>query len=343
MRNLHIFDVSGVVYYGTTGSAASNIANTFRKFPIGGIKTLMSRLAMALAENGDVLLAFDSRSFRKDLLDVYKGDRVPNRSVSAQLDFLYDQLAKAGVPVAKYDTYEADDIISWAVKDYVSAYDYITICSNDHDVAHNVQNKVIMKPFSRNDAIISAINFEYTVQKGKRIQFNTISAYKVFMGCSSDRIAVFKSAKYNSESLYRCFLNFLREHNLDGNYGATTDKKTLAIFINTSGLFTESEKEELYKRIDLVYPAEKPACISLRPVNKNMLDLSSIADILIMCRDRASVKNLGVAYFDLSDSFLHLLDSYSQSLNSGAYSVDRNLEVDPSYELDSATFFLKEF
>ena len=49
MRNLHIFDVSGVVYYGTTGAVASNIANTFRKFPIGGINTLMSMLAMALA------------------------------------------------------------------------------------------------------------------------------------------------------------------------------------------------------------------------------------------------------------------------------------------------------
>ena len=41
------------------------------------------------------------------------------------------------------------------------------------------------------------------------------------------------------------------------------------------------------------------------------------------------------------------VDSYVKSIydlvRTGAYSVDRNLEVNPSYEVDSEMMFLKEF
>lgn len=342
MKNLHIFDVSGVVYYGTTGSVANSSAGMFRKFPIAGIKPLMTRLSMTLAEGDDVLLAFDGGTFRKELLPTYKGNREPNRSVGAQIDFLYDQLAKAGIPVVRVDGYEADDVIYWAVCENINKYDAITIHSNDHDVAHNVQCKVSMKPFSRDDAIITNANFEYTVQRGKKVRFNTISAYKVFTGCSSDNIPSFKISGRRGSMLYSDFLDFLDKNKLF-RYEVVSSYKTLAIFINSCGLFSDTEKEVLYDRIRLVFPAEKPEGVVLSPVGKDSLDLVAISEILLMCRERTSVKNLGVTPFDLPNSFLQLLDSYSQNLNSGAYSVDRDLEVDPSYEMDSASFFLKEF
>lgn len=343
MRSLFIFDVSGLVYYGTTGNASDRAMSSFRKFPIGGIKTLMTRLSMALAEEGDVALAFDSRSFRKDLLGTYKGDRMPNRSVNAQLDFLYDQLAKAGLPVLKCEGFEADDIINWIVTQYVTSYERIVIYSNDHDVAHNVQGKVVMKPFSRTDAVITKDNFEYTVQKGKRVMFNTISAYKVFFGCSSDCIPAFKSSEYTTESLYRCFTKFLTEHRLTASYDAMVSKKALAIYVNTCGYFSDAERTEIYKRINLVYPAEKPDDFRADVVNLGSVDKHVFSEILVMCHDYHSLSNIGMKPFKLSDDFLSLLDSYSQNFTSGAYSVDHNLEVDPSYELDSSVFFVKEF
>lgn len=343
MKNLYVFDVSGVVYYGTTGFASSFADSTFRKFPVGGIKTLASRLSMAFAENADVVLAFDSRSRRKDLFPEYKGDRIPNRAVMAQLDFLYDHLCNARIPCVKYNGYEADDIIYWTVKQYARSYQHVIIYSNDHDVAHNVQYNVSMKPFSKSSPIISYSNFEYSVVKGKVIPWNTISAYKVFMGCSSDKIPKFKSKQYSSEGLYRAFVKFLEDNGKLDQYLVATNPNALVIFVNSSGFFDDEEKDTIFKRIQLIYPEEKPEDVVITPVNKHIIDVHTFSEMLVMCRDYDSLTHLKQKSFDLSKDFLATIDSYSKSLTSGAYSVDRDLEVDPSYEEDSDMLFLKEF
>lgn len=338
MKNLYIFDVSGVVYYGTTGA----MSYVYKGMQVGGIKALTGRLTAALAEHADVLLAFDSRSFRKDLLEVYKGDRIPNRYVGAQLDLLLEMLEKAGIPCYKFDGYEADDIISWAVKEFRSSYENICIYSNDFDIAHNVQNRVYLKPIDNKSNIVTYKNFMYAVSRKEDIMFNTINAYKVFCGCSSDRIPAIKvSEHYTPISIYKRFCRFLNENNIY-SYDATSDPRTVAIFANTVGLFNESDKQEIYKRIQLVFPASKPD-VTIKPISLDAINKEVYSWLLAIVKDYPAAKSLRIKALNVPQDVDAYIKSIYDLVRTGAYSVDRNLEVDPSYEVDSEMMFLKEF
>lgn len=344
MKNLYIFDISGIVYYGTTGFGKIGANdNCYKGFQIGGIKTLMSRLAVALADRNDVVLAFDAHSFRKDLLGDYKSDRTPNRYVSAQIDLLYDYLAKAGINCYKIDGYEADDIIAWAVQRNKNNYANTIIYSNDHDIAHNVQKNVMLKPIDTKGIIITESQFQRALSTTDDIRFNTISAYKVFCGCKSDHIPKIKvSGGFVPVTIYKRFLRFLDENNLK-SYEAMTSPKVLAVFTNTVGLFDEADKREIFNRIHLIYPAERPEEIEIKPTVAECVDRDVLGFLLAMCRDNASARMLGCKNFSVPEDLNQRVQSLATLLKTGAYSVDRNLEVDPTYEVDSRMLFLKEF
>lgn len=339
MKNLYIFDVSGIVYFGTTGT----LSYVYKGMQVSGIKALTGRLTAALAERADVVLAFDAHSFRKDLLDVYKGDRIPNRYVGAQLDLLIEMLEKAGIPCYKFDGYEADDIIAWAAKQFRDAYVNTCIYSNDYDVAHNVQNKVYLKPIDNKSNIVTYRNFVSAVSRKDDIMFNTISAFKVFCGCTSDRVPPIKvSEGYTPISIYKRFCRFLQENGL-ATYEATSSPKTLAIFANTVGLFNDADKQEIYKRIQIIFPASKPDDVKIKPVCLDSINKEAYSWLLAIGKDYQAAKSIGIKTLSVPPE----VDSYVKSIydlvRTGAYSVDRNLEVNPSYEVDSEMMFLKEF
>lgn len=342
MKNLYLYDVSALVYYGTEGAKYG--CKNYLGLPIGGISALMWQLSLVLGQGHDVLLAMDSRSFRKDLFKGYKAGRIPNRSVGVQLDFLSDYLVKAGLPVCKYDGFEGDDIIAWACNEFYGKYGEIVIRANDMDLAHNVRNGIRLKPIDTNKVIITAQNFERCVDRHDIISFNTISAHKVFLGCTSDKIPAFKSTqKYRNKDLYNCFVKFLEKYNLTHVYAATTDKRVLAAFINESGLFDDDEKDDLFNRIELVYPADRPDGIVLHPGDLHSINLNEYCALLTMCNDYSSIECVGGKRVFLDDQFKNTIKSYKKLLNTGAYSVDKNLEVDPTYEVSSSMLFLKEF
>lgn len=339
MKNLYIFDVSGIVYYGTTGT----LSYVYKGMQVSGIKALTGRLTAALAEHADVILAFDARSFRKDLLDVYKGDRVPNRYVGSQLDLLMEMLEKAGIPCYKFDGYEADDIISWAVKEFRNSYTNTCIYSNDYDVAHNVQERVYLKPIDNKSNIVTHRNFASAVSRKDDIMFNTISAHKVFCGCTSDRVPAIKvSGGYTPVSIYKRFCRFLHENNLT-TYEATSDPRTVAIFANTVGLFSDEDKQEVYKRIQIIYPANKPEDAQIKPVGLDSIDKEAYSWLLAIGKDYSAAKALGIRALNIPQDVDQHVKVIYDLVRTGAYSVDRNLEVDPSYEVDSEMMFLKEF
>lgn len=349
MNKIAVFDVSGAVYYGTLGFSKTN--DDYYGFPIAGMRALMSRSAIELAAGRKIAFAFDTRSVKKNWYEGYKANRTPNRNVSAQIEFLFEFLMKIGLPCVKVDGFEADDVISWYAEDYSD--EDLLIYSNDHDVAHNVHDSIRMKPFKTSDVIICQSNYHTVLTYKFRshiwpIEFNTINAYKVFCGCSSDGIPKFRSSLgFITETIYQRYVRFLRENNLIGNYQATSSFKVLAVFLNTvcmnEKLITESEKQELFRRIRIIYPLSRSQDTKMRVAGIDELDMNLMSQLLVACKDYHSLECLRCKKVDMSEQLLSVLRGYAKDLRNGAYSVDRNLEVDPSYEIDSEPMYLKEF
>lgn len=79
--------------------------------------------------------AFDSKSptFRHDLCDKYKADRVPNDEVHEQLSLAVDLMTDSGVTCFGVEGFEADDIIATVTDKSVSAGCRVIIYSRDKD------------------------------------------------------------------------------------------------------------------------------------------------------------------------------------------------------------------
>lgn len=343
MKDLYIFDVSSVIYHGVSCGYRFNIE--YGEMPLSGVAEIMKYTALALGERADVIYAFDSReSFRKELYSDYKKGRTPNRLVYAQIDLLEELLSKIGLPCYRVDKYEADDLISWAVKEFSDKYHGTTIYSSDKDITHNVKKNVQFKPLRQDEIIIGNHNFTRAVVKNEVIPFNTISAYKVFNGCSSDSIPAFKSENGEAPGvMFEAFKQFLSDNGFFNRYEYTTDYRVLWKFIYESELFTDKDRKQLQIRIRLVYPALKPEEIVLEVSGINMVNKDILYQVLSMCKDKYALRCCKGNFVEISKDINDVVRSYARAYRTGAYSVDRNLEVDPSYEETSELMMLKEF
>lgn len=333
LSNLAIIDASACVY---TGMASTYHRDRYYYgYPVGGLHYLFRYVTTALAKRDDVIVAFDARSFRKDLLSGYKAGRNHSKLVHSQLEMAYKYLSKANLACYKIDGFEADDIIYWATKRYVSDYYNIEIFGNDKDLLHNIQKRVSFHSISSNVNSVYLSNFEKSIEKGKTIPFNTISAYKVFCGCSSDKIPSMRlSNGLGGEALYQRYLRFLEQNDIPRTWETITSFKLPNIFGNLSGLFTDEEKQELFKRIHIVYPAECPEDVHLETSNANSIYSDVLEHVLNLFNDWESIKCMKFTKVGLNSNDIQFLKDNAKLLTSGAYEVDRNSRCELTY-LDS--------
>lgn len=343
MNDLHIIDVSALVYVGSTSKYYMDRKNY--GVPVGGLHYLMKQVTNCFACYDPVILCFDSPSFRKKLYSEYKAGRIDNQMVYQQLQFVYDSLLSCGVQCEKYDNFEADDIVSWAVSQNVGKFNSIVIVGNDHDLCHNVQNGVRFKSIALNASCIYPGNFEEFVDSTPT-KFNTISAKKVLCGCSSDKIPPIKlSNGMKPLEVYRKFLQYFTEQGFTVGYSTTSDWRYLVAFINDSHLFTDDEKQEMFVRIRLVYPAKCPEGITITPVTRNSFDFNGMCKFLTMINDYDSLRCLGGKKVPLTEDDKQILRDMARKLSSGEYAADHNLQVSQlaatkTIQLD---FFTKEY
>lgn len=348
-RKLYVIDISGLVYHAVTGvgtyktNTESSNASVYN-LPSDGIKQALDKITFALGEGSNVVVCFDSRNnFRKKLMPTYKKGRIPNREVFVQLDFLYEVLSSANIICLKEDGYEADDLINWTVQSNYSNYDEVIIMSGDMDVAHNVHGNIRLEPFVQSRPIIREENFVSAIKRGENIMFNTISAYKLFCGDSSDTIPVFKAeCGKKSKELYRIFQNVLLSNDKT-DYNYTSSKQVMAYVIDNIPFFTEKDREELRLRMDIIYPADIPENFSVIPKGKEVINKNFYIELLSMFNRYSGLKWLDASKSMPSESLKQLLKDYAYRFNTGAYAVDNNLEVNPSYVVDSEMYFLNEF
>lgn len=342
MFNLKIFDVSAFVY---TGSTASEFKNRFYfNYPVGGIHYLMRYVTSALADKDYIVLAFDDRdSFRKKIMPCYKEGRKPNKVVISQIQTLYEELSAAGFSCYRFSECEGDDIVSWACTQNMKKHDEVIIYGNDRDLLHNVRGNVRFRSITPSVNSVWEGSFSDAIELGKHIPFNTISVNKVLEGCSSDKVPPFVSEKgYKGEYLYNVYLQALRVNNVPFSWENTTNKDLFMQVFRQIDLITDADLVELDKRIKVIFPADCPAGVEIVPNTRKDIDPDVFAYFLSMYNDYSSSVMMQYRKRDLTEADKKLLRDKAYALSSGAYAVDKEIDVHDVDQLGSC-LFLKEF
>lgn len=350
MMILDIFDMSALVHTGNTAEAYRY--DSYYNYPTGGIHYALKYIVPSLLTGHYVIAAFDSRSFRKDIVCDYKAGRTFNKVVKSQLETLYEGLLSANIACYKYDTFEADDIINWAVKEYKARDDVqeVVIFGNDYDLCHNVDFRVRFRGINSNVNSIYYGNFSKSIRMGDTVMFNTIAAYKVFCGDTSDSIPSFKhSGGLTGRQIYGRYVKFISDAQEEASVVFSIDYLTsinpLGVFINKSGLFNDDDKKDLGIRIKLIYPADRPADVELLASNRDSLDRDNLYRFLLVYGDRYSLSSFNMYRATPCKEDIEVVKEKARQLLSGEYEVDRSLPLETNYSVyeDDEALFLREF
>lgn len=340
MNNLNVIDVSALVYTGTASKFFADKSNF--GYPVGGIHYFMRQLCCTFLDMDSAVLCFDSPSFRSGLLSEYKSGRVKSPAVYSQIEFLYESLMQCGLQCEKYDEYEADDLVSWAVAQNKDNFSEIVIIGNDHDLCHNVQPGVRFKSIARDCGFIYEGNFEDSVDSS-HTKFNTISAKKALTGCKSDKIPgmVLEDGRTGAE-VYSQFCKFLDSKGCY-DWPNTSSWKLLWVWASRVGGFSSADLEILRRQMNLAFPSDCPEGVRLLPIAQPDIVPERMARFLTMINDYDSLKSLGLRRITLTEDDKQLLRSKAKGLASGEFAADRNLEMSNSIQCQDLDFFTKEF
>jgi 5'-3' exonuclease len=344
MTDLVIFDLSAVVYH-AQGDQYHN-TKTCLGLPVYGICDLLKRCCAELGLSNDIMIVGDSKTFRKEEDENYKKGRTPNRSVNVQLDLIDELLPRCGFFINKVKGFEADDLIHWACDELYDKYNNITIYSNDMDIIHDVRERVKYVSLRNNGPIVTTDNFERVADSLVKIPFNTISAHKTFCGCKSDNIKPVDDPNCKSWVLYDTFIQFCKVNDFIGKWEVTTSKDCIQFFINKVQGIEDSTREKLLKNVELVYPADKPDGAELYTNSFSKFNKSSkllLSELLTVLYEYNALNSINLNKTEVSQELKDLFFRYKNLYETGAYSVDKNLEVDPSYEIETEPYFIKEF
>lgn len=324
MRNkLVIFDVSPFIYSGMGIPEYRN--STVFDFPVGGIKNLMKHVTYRLDAYSDIVLCFDSKSFRKDISKSYKAGRQKSPQVYAQLDLLYDVLPKCGFVCLKEDGYEADDLIYNVVQANQANYFEIEILGTDYDLTHNVAfPNVSFQAITRLVNSINPNNFSTGIVMGKTLYYNTISAYKVLCGDNSDMISSFTSSSGNITGafLYNKYVELLKKNGVLPHIAR--ERKLLEQFLKGLNKFlTTEDYTELNRNMDLVYPVKLQGDFT-EYTNMGKFDIKPLQLFLSTIDDKTSLKSINKYYLGEDKEVVKRMKILAKELLTGEYSVDKN-------------------
>ncbi len=340
MFSLHLIDVSALLHFGMNSTKYKD--KTSYTYNVGGIHKVMRHIAIAIANNDDVILAFDSSSnFRKRIMPEYKAGRIPNKFVISQAELLWERLPSTGITCYKFDGYEGDDIISWCTQ-IAPRYNNVYIHANDKDLIHNVRNNVVFHSITSTINNVTAGNFPFAIEKGIQVPFNFVSVRKVLTGCTSDKIAAFRSdAGYTGAEIFDWYLKALDYKQIPFIYENTTNRNLFLKVMEALPGVTARDLEELRKRVQVIFPAEAPADFVVEPTMTRQINKDKLSQFLSFVNDFETIKALRLYRTDLNEEERQILKERQNKLLNGAFAVDRNMTVHDNY--DDSLLTLKEF
>lgn len=330
MGSLCLIDVSAVVYTGVYSPHYAQL--TSYGYPTGGINFFISQLMVPFYENNDIMLCFDSPNFRARMQSDYKSGRPHNPAAISQIEVLYSYLSECGFPCYKFEGFEADDIIDWAVQEFWSKYESIIIVGNDMDLCHSLRPNVVFRACRSDMNYMRPSSFPYSIVKGEEIPYNMLSAYKCFCGCASDSIPTFKKEDgENSKTLFhRCAADY-KALNLCGDYDSSSSPDTLRLWAKTNGGFSEKDLENLETRIQMVYPAPPIEGTAFVPANRFNIDIEKFSTMLTMFQVKDALRNGDPArvlhWVQLTEDQKKQVYTLANEFKSGSFNADKNLPL----------------
>lgn len=326
---LKIYDASWLIHYGSKSKKYKDFV--FAGYPLGGIKFLVKHVAEEIYKNNDIIVCFDSQTDKKAILPGYKKGRPHESYIVSQSIFAFNMLSKSGISCFKLDNYEADDLIASVVSKYRNMYSDITIISNDRDLAHNVFNNVKVEACSLDGIDINPSNFVVAAAK-QPVEYNTISAYKVLTGDSSDKISSFRSESgMLGKDIYRQYLLFGKEtlKPVEIRPFLFSRKDIFLFFLKNKMSFTKNDLDELEKRVQVIFPRETknvPETSSERTII-----LKELAKLLSILQEDIQLKQLHLEKVRLTAEEFNSFKAGAKVLRDSTFAVDNNCPVHSSF------------
>ncbi len=326
MSALCVIDVSAVVYTGVYSPRYAQL--TSFGYPTGGINFFMSQLLVPLYEANDIVLCFDSPSFRVKKHSDYKSGRTRNGAAITQIESLYEYLSQCGFSCYKVDGYEADDIIEWVVAENWTKYDNIIIVGNDMDLCHSIRPNVVFRSCRSDMNMIRKSSFPNALKKDVYIPYNMVSAYKCLCGCPSDSVPVFRRENGDSgKTLYARCVSVYEKFNLVNFFDRTANPNVLRVWAEKSDGFSENDMKNLDDRIELIFPAKRPDGLTFKVSSRFTVDFFKLSVVLTMFNVSDAFSSNEVKRIPLDDAQKQEMYKLANKYKSGAFNADRNLPL----------------
>lgn len=327
-RILNIIDVSIYMHAGSKGKHSKDLK--WYGLPKGGIDKLLRELSLMEQDMQAVILAFDSRTDRRQFLEEYKQNRVADKDVLYQGTKMYEMLKRAGYKCLKEDGYEADDLICKAVKDNYDKFIKIKIYTADRDLAHLIDKKdkvSIVSPISTSTDI-NLQNYKWIIDSDRVVEYNTVLPYKVFFGDKSDNIepVSFKTKGWNPESAMKlfveeCMAKFKNDEMLS-HPGVM--KWWLQLRLQDKKLSVE-EIKDLLDRVKVMYPKVPDLDCSLTEIR---LDMNVISEICTMFNLKEVAKHWGIKIPPMTEAIKKAMFEEKRLYETGLQAIDNNVGMD---------------
>lgn len=344
---LKIYDASWLIHYGAKSTYYRNY--TYANYPLGGVRYLVKNIAHELCQMYHVLVCFDSKTNKNNILADYKSGRPYEAYVHSQAAFAYNMLMKCGVASSKEEGQEADSLIASAVLKYRKKYNEIVIVSNDRDVAHNVYGNTRVEACSLEGIDIRPQNFNVAPDAKHPILFNTISAYKTVAGDSSDKIPAFISdAGIAGSAIYHMYYDWaikntpIDDRDKEALYPYVLSlQRTFEYFLGTLDFLTSNDKSELSKRISVVFPT----MVDIRetPCGGDDVDRREFAKLLSILSEDMMLNEMKLPKVKLSPEEFNEFKASAQMLRDGTFAADNGHPVHDKDEWEERDLNLRLF
>lgn len=325
MKRLVLIDANPFLHVGANAKHTSD--KRVLKFPVGGIEYLMNYTIKQVMKQFDIILFFDSKTDRKEIMPEYKSNRIENPEVSIQRKSLLELLGRCGFQVEKHDGFESDDLIHWAVKQNYNNYDSIIIATNDADLSCNIDavGRVQIKSPSTIAPDINRMNYTSAVNRDNAIQYNTITPYKVFYGDKSDNIKRFeaKTPNLNNGLLFTHFVDWMKKKGYPEDKFSEASLMAMWAKENQETLVKE-DIVELIRRMKIFYPKSCTLDLTYKPTALNM---EMLQNLLSLFRLKESLEMLKLKMIPHDDNMKRYLFKMSSALSDGTYAIDENLPL----------------
>lgn len=333
MRNLVLFDVSPFLYSGSAyATEFDENMYSYRTRPdagkvnglnTGGIRMLMSRVAVKVHEGAIPVLVFDSKSNKKSLYDDYKSDRVFKPEIGVQNQILKDLVPRTGINCVIKSGYEADDLISALVYKYAGLCDSITIYTGDRDIASClIGDKVRILGVCSRDPSIAVTNYSEIVNSKYIVPYNCILPFFTFYGKPSNTIKPLFDENTNATLLldYMTFCD--RNKVVQGLQSHLMVMEAWLKYKEKSGL--EAEKIRRIREQTLrVYPLSIAQEDPVLLVEDRQLNMAIVKDFCSMFKLYSSAQCFGVEATDnVGRAQREYIEECVKSLSSGTYYAD---------------------